>query len=398
MKIVYFYQYFTTPKGSYGTRVYEFTKEWVEKGHEVTVVTSVYAKSDITAEKFIENQVVDGVKLKVINVKIDNKQSFLKRIYTFLLYGILSIYYALTLKCDVVIASSGPITVGVPGLIAKIFRGKKMIFEVRDLWPEGPIELGVLNNKLLQKLSYSFEKWCYRKSSLVVALSPGMQANILERFPKTNVISVTNSANIDLFSSAKQEIMLSELQGKKYAIYTGNIGMVNNSELLYRAAVKLKEMGRDDINIVLIGDGQLKDDLKKKSENVSTILFLDLMPKNELVNYVKNAFVSLIPLNNTPMLATSSPNKLFESMAASVPVIQSTFGWIKDMLEDTKSGYTVNPTDENELVEKLIFLADNENEAQAMGKRGYEYAVINFDKDILSKKMLDGIVDAYQNN
>ncbi len=398
MKIVYFYQYFTTPKGSYGTRVYEFTKEWVEKGHEVTVVTSVYAKSDITAEKFIENQVVDGVKLKVINVKIDNKQSFLKRIYTFLLYGILSIYYALTLKCDVVIASSGPITVGVPGLIAKIFRGKKMIFEVRDLWPEGPIELGVLNNKLLQKLSYSFEKWCYRKSSLVVALSPGMQANILERFPKTNVISVTNSANIDLFSSAKQEIMLSELQGKKYAIYTGNIGMVNNSELLYRAAVKLKEMGRDDINIVLIGDGQLKDDLKKKSENVSTILFLDLMPKNELVNYVKNAFVSLIPLNNTPMLATSSPNKLFESMAASVPVIQSTFGWIKDMLEDTKSGYTVNPTDENELVEKLIFLADNANEAQAMGKRGFEYAVINFDKDILSKKMLDGIVDAYQNN
>ena len=241
MRIVYFYQYFTTPKGSYGTRVYEFSKEWVEKGHDVTVVTSVYAKSDIRASKFIESQTIDGIKLKVINVKIDNKQSFLKRIYTFLLYGILSVYYALTLKCDVVIASSGPITVGIPGLIAKIFRGKKMVFEVRDLWPEGPIELDVLNNKLLQKFSYSFEKLCYKKSSLVVALSPGMQTNILARFPKTNVISVTNSANIVLFSSPKQEITLPELQNKKYAIYTGNIGMVNNSELLYRAAVKLKE-------------------------------------------------------------------------------------------------------------------------------------------------------------
>ena len=116
------------------------------------------------------------------------------------------------------------------------------------------------------------------------------------------------------------------------------------------------------------------------------------MPKKELVNYVKNAFVSLIPLNNTPMLATSSPNKLFESMAAAVPVIQSTSGWIKKMLEDTNSGYTVDPNDENELVEKLLFLADNENEARSMGKRGYEYAITTFDKNILSKIMLDGIV------
>tara|TARA_R110002073_G_scaffold72537_1_gene177582 strand:- start:603536 stop:604738 length:1203 start_codon:yes stop_codon:yes gene_type:complete len=392
MKIVYFYQYFTTPKGSYGTRVYEFTKEWVEKGHEVIVVTSVYAKSDIKATKFIENQTIDGIQLKIINVKIDNKQSFFKRIYTFLVYSLFSVYYAFTLKCDVVIASSGPITVGVPGLIASVFRRKKMVFEVRDLWPEGPIELGVLKNKMLQKISYTFEKWCYKRASLVVALSPGMQSNILDRFPNTNVISVTNSANIKLFSSPKQAIELPQLQGKKYAIYTGNIGMVNNSELLYRAALKLKEIGREDINIVLIGDGQLKAALKKKSENLTTIHFLDLMPKKDLVNYVKNAFVSLIPLNNTPMLATSSPNKLFESMAASVPVIQSTFGWIKEMLEETQSGYTVNPIDENELVEKLLFLADNEQGAGAMGKRGYEYAITNFDKDILAKKMLDGIV------
>ena len=153
MTIVYFYQYFTTPKGSYGTRVYEFTKKWVERGHKVIVVTSVYSKSDIKATKFLETQEVDGIIVKIINVTIDNKQSFLKRIYTFLVYSFFSIFYAFTLKCDLVISSSGPITVGIPGLIAKIFRGKKFIFEVRDLWPEGPIELGVLKNKLFQKAS-----------------------------------------------------------------------------------------------------------------------------------------------------------------------------------------------------------------------------------------------------
>jgi glycosyltransferase involved in cell wall biosynthesis len=396
MRIVYFYQYFTTPKGSYGTRVYEFTKQWVEQGHEVIVVTSVYAKSDIKATKFLENQTVDGVQLKIINVTIDNKQSFLKRIYTFLVYSFFSVYYAFTLKCDLVIASSGPITVGIPGLIANIFRRNKFVFEVRDLWPEGPIELGVLNNKIIQKLSYAFEKWCYKRSSLVVALSPGMQQNILDRFPETNVISITNSANIELFSTPKKPISHPKLKDKKYAIYTGNIGMVNNSELLYRAAIKLQEQGRGDINIVLIGDGQLKEDLKKKSENVENIHFLDLMPKNELVNYVKNAFVSLIPLNNTPMLATSSPNKLFESMAASIPVIQSTFGWIKVMLENTQSGFTVSATNETELVKRLIELADNENLVSEMGKRGFEYAKVNFDKDVLAQKMLDGIVKAYK--
>jgi glycosyltransferase involved in cell wall biosynthesis len=397
MTIIYFYQYFTTPKGSYGTRVYEFTKNWVERGHEVIVVTSPYAKSDVRATKFLETQLIAGVTLKIINVSVDNKHSFAKRIYTFLVYTFFSTFYALTLKCDVVIASSGPITVGIPGLIAKVFRGKKLVFEVRDLWPEGPIELGVLKNKIVQKISYAFEKKCYKSSSLVVALSPGMKSNITDRFPKTNAISVTNSANIELFSSRKDIILPPHLIGRKMAIYTGNIGTVNNSELLYRTAKKLSEEGRNDIVIVLIGDGQQKEELMKKSEGLNTIVFLDLMPKVVLVNYIKNALVSIIPLSDTPMLSTSSPNKLFESMAASIPVIQTTNGWIKKMLQESQSGFTVSPTKEDELFDKLIFLADNEIEAKEIGKRGFKFARLNFDKNFLSERMIKAI-EKIQNN
>jgi glycosyltransferase involved in cell wall biosynthesis len=397
MTIVYFYQYFTTPKGSYGTRVYEFTKNWVERGHKVIVVTSPYSKSDIRATKFLETQLIDGIILKIINVSIDNKHSFAKRIYSFLVYTFFSIFYALTLKCDIIIASSGPITIGVPALIAKILRRKKFVFEVRDLWPEGPIELGVLKNKFVQKISYAFEKKCYESSSLVVTLSPGMKSNITDRFPKINAISVTNSANIKLFSSPKEAIVYPHLVGKKIAIYTGNIGMVNNSELLYRTAKKLRKEGRDDIVILLIGDGQQKEEIMKKSEGLNTILFLDLMPKVELVNYIKNALVSIIPLSDTPMLSTSSPNKLFESMAASIPVIQTTNGWIKKMLQESQSGFTVSPTKEDELFDKLIFLADNEIEANEIGKRGFKFARLNFDKNMLSERMIKAI-EKIQNN
>ena len=88
MRIVYFYQYFSTPKGSWGTRVYEFASEWVKQGHEVFVVTSVYSKSDIKATKFIEDQNFEGIQVKIINVTIDNKQPFLKRIISFLVYAL----------------------------------------------------------------------------------------------------------------------------------------------------------------------------------------------------------------------------------------------------------------------------------------------------------------------
>ncbi len=162
MKIVYFYQYFSTPKGSWGTRVYEFASEWVKEGHDVTVVTSVYSKSDLKATKFIEDQMFDGIKVKIINVSIDNKQSFLKRIWTFIQYAVMSSWFAITLKADIVIASSGPITVGLPGLLARYIRGRKLVFETRDLWPEGAIELGIINNSTIQKIAYWFERTCYK--------------------------------------------------------------------------------------------------------------------------------------------------------------------------------------------------------------------------------------------
>jgi hypothetical protein len=139
LKILYFYQYFSTPKGAWGTRVYDFAKNWVAEGHEVTVVSAIYSKSDLSASRIVESQLHDGIQVKVINVRIDNKQSFGKRIWSFIVYMLYSSWYALRLPADVVVASSGPITVGFPGLIARIFRGKKLVFEVRDLWPAGAI-------------------------------------------------------------------------------------------------------------------------------------------------------------------------------------------------------------------------------------------------------------------
>jgi glycosyltransferase involved in cell wall biosynthesis len=393
LRILYFYQYFSTPKGSWGTRVYEFASEWVKLGHEVTVVTSVYSKSDLKAIRFIEDQFYDGIKLKVINVNIDNTQQFYKRIFSFIVYAITSSWYALTLKSDVVIASSGPITVGIPGLLARYIRGRTLVFETRDLWPEGAIELGIIKNKFMQRLAYWFEKRCYKASSLIISLSSGMKDHIHNKYGKLNIEVVTNAANIDLFSKPVFFDGRSAISSKKYAIYTGNIGEVNNSKWLLNTAIELTNLKRDDIKILLVGEGQQRKELELQAVKLGINNFIrwDLIPKNSLIGLVQNAMVSLVPLKGTPVLDTSSPNKFFESLAAGIPVIQNTNGWMKKFIDEHKVGYTIDPNDPKRLAQTLIALDSDPGELESMGIRASAIAKKEFDKVYLAGKMLKSI-------
>lgn len=388
MKILYFYQYFSTSKGSWGTRVHEFTQEWVmDSNVDVKVVTSLYYKSDLKHNRVISKENFDGVSVDVLGVKVNNKDGFIKRIYSFVAYAFFSSFYALFGNYDVAIASSGPITVGIPGLIAKWIRRKKLVFEVRDLWPQGAIELGIIKNLLLIRMAYRFEKFCYRSADLVVTLSPGMKDEVLEKLPRKKVISITNAANIELFSTLT-EVNLSKygLEPKKYALYAGNIGKVNNVEWMLEAAKLLTE-AKSEVKIVFIGDGQLKSYLetRKVSENIDNLLLLPLMPKTELVGLIQNTLVSLVPLANTPVLATSSPNKLFESLAAGIPVVITTQGWMREFVETKNVGLYVNPDSSEDLFNVL-----NNSKGLLVGEREIyiEVAKRHFDKKKLAAEFL----------
>lgn len=395
MKILYFYQYFSTSKGSWGTRVYEFAKNWVAQGHDVTVVSAVYAKSDLKVNRLLETQYHEGIRVKVINVLIDNKRPIPQRIAAFLKYTFFSSWYALTLPADVVIASSGPITVGIPGLIARYFRGRKLIFEVRDLWPSGAVELGIIRNPLLVRLAFWFEKRCYAAARHIVTLSQGMADDIRGRYGYNKQTTVTNAANIPLFATRVDKA--TPFTGKKYAIYTGNIGEVNNSRWLLDAARELKRRGREDIVILLVGEGQWRETLEEeaRNENITNFVRLGLMSKADLVPYVQQSMVSLVPLKGTPVLDTSSPNKFFESLAAGVPVVQNTNGWMKAFLEEYRVGFTVPPDDAVGLADLLIRLSEDGATLQEMGRRGQELAKQLFDKDVLSAKMLKVLTDVH---
>jgi len=182
VQILLFYQYFGTPKGKWSTRIYELARRWVKIGNKVTVVTSPYEKSDLTAIRRIERQNIEGIDLIIINYPDSNRYSKLKRIWNFVMFSLISIWFALKEPCDIVISSSGPITVGVPALFAKWFRRKPFIFEVRDLWPQGAVSLGILSNRLIIKIAFAFERICYKNAKCVVGCSPGMTSDIERRF------------------------------------------------------------------------------------------------------------------------------------------------------------------------------------------------------------------------
>ena len=389
MKIVYFYQYFSTSKGSWGTRVYEFARNWVKKGHQVTVVTAIYSKSDLKASKLLETQYHEGICVKVINVTIDNKQPVMRRIWSFVCFMVFSSWYALRLSADVVVASSGPITVGFPGLVAKYLRGRKLVFEVRDLWPSGAVELGIIKNKALVKFAYWFEEKCYKASLGIITLSEGMSADIQKRYGFTKQTAITNSANIKLFGTPTGKT--TPFSGKPYAIYTGNIGDVNNSIWLLNAARELKQRRREDIIILLVGEGQQREQLEETAlkQNIRNFVRLPLMPKEDLVTYIQQAMVSLVPLKGTPVLDTSSPNKFFESLAAGVPVVQNTQGWMKEFLDMHQVGFTIAADDAKGLAELLISVSGDKERLISMGNQAKVLAAKYFDKDILAVKMLE---------
>jgi glycosyltransferase involved in cell wall biosynthesis len=397
MKIVYFHQFFSTPRGSWGTRVYEFCRDWIDEGHEVTVVTSTFAKSDLVGDGLVDEQVIDGIRVKVIDLNLNNKEPVWKRTWSFLVYAGISLWYAVRLPADVVIASSGPITVGLPALAARWVRRRRLVFEVRDLWPDGAIAAGLLKNPLAQKVARALEAACYRSADHIVCLSPGMADDIRTRFGIEAISSITNAADLERFGTPQEVAELpAPFIDQKVAIYTGNIGKVNNSGLLLRAARRLQDLGRTDIAIVLVGDGQLKEELSRQAreEELSSIHFLDLMPKDELVGLIQRSYVSLVPLAGMPVLDTSSPNKLFESLAAGLPVIQNTRGWIRDLLDSEECGFTVDPDDESELVDRLIELCDDPELAARLGRNARALAEREFDQEVLSARylaVLDGV-------
>lgn len=400
MKIIYFHQHFSTPKGSAGIRSYEMARRLLAHGHQVTMVCGSYgAGATGLVAPFVRGSrrgIVDGIEVIEFDLAYSNSDGFIKRAGTFLKFALRSIGLALTEKYDVVFATSTPLTAGIPGVFARWFRGKPFVFEVRDLWPELPRAMGVIRNPVVLWGMGVLEWVSYHSANRLIGLSPGIVEGISQRgVQRDRIAIIPNGCDLEIFAGKvtpwrPETVLDSDL----LAVFAGTHGLANGLDAALNAAKELKNRNRLDIKLLLVGQGKLKHALQARAqkENLSNVLFQDPINKARLADLMAGTDVGMQLLANVPAFYYgTSPNKFFDYIAAGLPVLNNYPGWLAEMIGEHKCGFAVSPDDPVAFADALEEAADNRELLKGMGRRARQLAESNFNRIELADKWVDWV-------
>ena len=399
MKVLYFHQHFTTPAGSGGTRSYEMASALVARGHEVTIVCGSRTNANTGVSGPYRNGVregdVDGITVVELHLPYSNYLGFIKRTYIFIIFALRSILIAMKRKYDLVFASSTPLTAGIPGIVASIFRRKPFVFEVRDLWPELPREMGVIKNSLVLTVMGLLEYASYHSAIACIGLAPGIVKGICRcNISEENVALIPNGCDTDLFKPvANCKRTLNGITDKDFvAVFTGAHGRANGLDAVINTAKVLLKRGVTNIKILFIGDGKEKPGLIKRSseEGLSTIcIFLPYMPKSELSLTMNMVDAGLQVLANVPVFYNgTSPNKFFDYLSAGLPVINNYPGWLASIIDKYECGIAVPPDNPEAFADALVFLSSNTEVKEKMGQNARQLALTEFSRKRLGEQFV----------
>jgi len=403
MKILYFHQHFSTPKGSAGIRSYAMAQSLIRNGHQVTMVCGSFGagQTGLTQpfNKGMRRGMVDGIDIIEFELPYSNALSFLKRILIFLSFALKSIKVALTEQYDVVFATTTPLTAGIPGIFAKWFRRKPFVFEVRDLWPELPKAMGVIKNPVVLWMMSLLEWTSYHSADRLVGLSPGIVDGIIKRgIAPEKVASIPNGCDLDIFASEHQPWRPDGVQPTDLmAIFTGTHGLANGLNAVLDAAVELKKRQRTDIKLVLVGDGMQKKALLERAVELQldNVIFHDPVNKAKLAGLMASADIGLQILANVPAFYYgTSPNKFFDYISAGLPVLNNYPGWLAELITKEQCGFAVPPENPQAFADALEQAANQREKLIEMGRNSQQVAKEQFNRSILSQKFSDWVTGA----
>ncbi|MDH0565118.1 glycosyltransferase family 4 protein [Acinetobacter courvalinii] len=403
MKILYFHQHFSTPKGSAGIRSYAMAQSLIRNGHQVTMVCGSFGAGQTgltqSFNKGMRRGVVDGIDIIEFELPYSNSLSFLKRILIFLSFAFKSIKVALTEQYDVVFATTTPLTAGIPGIFAKWFRRKPFVFEVRDLWPELPKAMGVIKNPIVLWMMSVLEWTSYHSADRLVGLSPGIVDGIIKRgIAPEKVASIPNGCDLDIFASEHQAWRPEGVKETDLmAIFTGTHGLANGLNAVLDAAVELKHRQRTDIKLVLVGDGMQKQALVERATELQldNVVFHNPVNKAKLAGLMASADIGLQILANVPAFYYgTSPNKFFDYISAGLPVLNNYPGWLAELITNKQCGFAVPPENPQAFADALEQAADHREKLLEMGKNSQQVATEQFNRSILSQKFSDWVTGA----
>jgi glycosyltransferase involved in cell wall biosynthesis len=390
MKIVYLHQYFKTSEEGGAIRSWYIASGMVQAGHEVHVITS-HNKTEQTTKR------INGITVTYLPIAYDNAFGFFKRAISFLRFIASSYSFAKNIVAvDLCYATSTPITVGFVALLLKRNKNIPYIFEVRDLWPEAPIQMGAIKNSLLKYLLFKLEKTIYARAKKIIALSPSMKDNIVKICSNKEVVVIPNMADCTFFQNDEKNNVLENtlvLQDKFVVSYIGSAGPSNNLMCLVDIIAHCKKIHQIDLFFIIQAAGSELQHIEHevKKINYSFVKFLPYSNKHAVKELLNVSDAVYISFDSKPILQTNSPNKFFDALAAGRLVIVNTEGWIKDIVEKEEIGFYANPKNPTDFIEKIQAYINDKTRLHASQKSARRVAEDFFSVDVLVGKVIETI-------
>ena len=383
------------PDSGWGERHYFLSKYWAKNGWNTTVFSGSYnhlfSNQPKTSYKtFTKENIEKGITFSWVKIKKYNPNSIFK-LWSMLVFAwkILFIPFDEYEKPSIIIISSMPLFSVIPAYYLSKKHNAKLIFEVRDLWPQTPIHLkGYSKWHPVVIVMTMIEKLGYRKSDAIVSVLPNAYhyINKISKEPsKFNYIP--NGIDEDLVGneSLPKEI-IDKIPTDKFIVgYTGTLGLANAMEYLIDAAELLK----DELNIhfVIVGDGYLKEKFKNQTANLNNITFIDKIKKAQVQTMIKYFDICYVGRYDSPLYKHGvSYNKYFDYMLARKPILESS-NLIKDPVELSSCGIIVKPENAEEIKNGiLVFKSLSTEKMNKFGENGYNYVKKYHNFDYLSTK------------
>jgi glycosyltransferase involved in cell wall biosynthesis len=349
VNIVLFHQHFHTPQQGGALRSYYLANALAENGFAVTVITSHNNKEIKT-----ENE--KGITVVYLPVPYKNEFSFFRRLQAYINFVIKAIAHARTLpKAQGHYVMSTPLTSGIIGLYFKIFRKTPYLFETGDLWPDAPIQLGVIKNPVLKWMLYLLEKCIYQHATALVSVSPTMQTILQHKIKDKTIFLLPNVTDVNVFKQAATIPPSAFSREHPFIIsYTGALGFANGLHYLIDVA-RLCAKENLPIQFVIAGNGALLSTIQETISNLqlNNIRLLPATNREGVVNILKNAHAVYISYRQVPVLETGSPNKYPDALAAEKLVITNFKGWIAKEITDSQCGFTYSVEKPETFLEKI---------------------------------------------
>jgi len=398
MKILLLNQAFVSPDEPGHTRHFEMAQYLLAHGHELVIVASDlnYQTGQRTMERhgLFTEQVIDGVRVLRSYIYPALHRSYFWRIVSFFSFMFSSVWTALSVKdADLIMGTTPQIFQAVSAWFVAFLRNKPFLLEVRDLWPEFGVSMGVIKNPIVIALARWLEKFLYARATHILVNSPAYKEYMVARgVPADKITYIPYGTDVDMFNPNVDGLSVRKklgLEDKFVVLYAGALGQANDIYTVLCAAKRLKD--EDQIRFVFWGDGKERPNLQSEAERLElgNVIFAGVCPKKEMPFVIASSDVCLAILQNVPMFRTTYPNKVFDYMAAARATVLVIDGVIREVIELSNGGVFVEPANDELLAKTILELSKDPQRVKQMGANARAYLVKHLDRrDKLDETLL----------